>query len=278
MSNQDFIHPDDVEGVQQKLLLALQNPGKPIQGHTSRVRHKNGSWRWLEAVITNFIDDPEINGIVDNFRDVTDRINAENKLKEINERLLLATRGSELGIWDFDYVTGQLIWDDTMHKIHGTDARFVQSSLDNWLTLIHADDRSRVKEKIEKSAATENSFDITFRIVHPDSSIRHIRALAQIYKDEFNKPVRMVGTNMDVTSNKEYEITLEQILFDISHIIRNPVTKILGLSSLIEDEEVDDKLMKEYTEFIKESAEELDKCTTLLNETYHKKKLSLSFN
>jgi PAS domain S-box-containing protein len=276
MDIREKIHPDDIAGSENALLEAIKHPGVPMKGYTSRIKHKNGTWRWLEPVVTNFIDDPEINGIVDNFRDVTDRVIAENKLKEINERLLLATKGSKLGIWDYDFSTAKLVWDDTMHKIHGTDARFVNDTIENWLNLIHPEDRVFVQETIDKSMISGNSFDITFRITHPDATVKHIRALAQIYKDENGVPVRLIGTNIDITSNKEYELTLEQILFDISHIIRNPVAKILGISNLMDIEVIDEKSMKEFTEFMKESAEELDKCTTLLNDTYQKKKLSLA--
>lgn len=69
-----IIHPDDAEGVMEKMNLALANPGVPTKGHTSRTKHKDGSWRWLEATITNLLDDPNIQGIVDNFRDVTDSV------------------------------------------------------------------------------------------------------------------------------------------------------------------------------------------------------------
>ncbi len=272
----DMIHPEDVLESEKKLAEVIQNPGKPIPGYTARIKHKDGTWRYLEPVVTNFLHDPEINGIVDNFRDVTDRIIAENKLKEINDRLLLAIKGSSIGIWDYDFHSSKLVWDETMHKIYGTDSNFQNNSLESWLELIFPEDRDFVNEKITKSISLGNSFDITFRINDKDSGVRHVRSLVQVYKDELGAPIRLIGTNLDVTNNKEYELTLEQILFDISHIIRNPVAKILGLSNLIETETINDNLVKEYTEFIKESAEELDKYTKLLNETYQKKKLTFS--
>ncbi|WCL50195.1 PAS domain S-box protein [Leptospira sp. GIMC2001] len=70
-----LIHDDDKEGVQNALSQAIQNPGISIPGHTSRMLHKNGSWRWIESTIKNLLDDPNIQGIVDNFRDVTDSHN-----------------------------------------------------------------------------------------------------------------------------------------------------------------------------------------------------------
>lgn len=73
----EIVHPDDIEGVADRMRVVMANPGVPIKGHTSRVRHKDGSWRWLEATITNLIHDPNIQGIVDNFRDVTDTVVTE---------------------------------------------------------------------------------------------------------------------------------------------------------------------------------------------------------
>lgn len=73
-------HPDDIEKVTQVWEKVLQNPGVPIEGPTTRILHKNGTWRWLQDTITNMLHDPHINGIVDNFKDVTDKINAEHQL------------------------------------------------------------------------------------------------------------------------------------------------------------------------------------------------------
>lgn len=77
----EIIHPDDLDGVVNKMSEVMQSPGVPIQGQTSRTRHKDGSWRWLEATIVNMLHDPDINGIVDNFRDVTARKEEEHRLR-----------------------------------------------------------------------------------------------------------------------------------------------------------------------------------------------------
>lgn len=73
-------HPDDRQALTAVLEKAIANPGVSVKGHTGRIRHKNGSWRWLEATVTSMLHDPEINGIVDNFRDITDRKLAEEAL------------------------------------------------------------------------------------------------------------------------------------------------------------------------------------------------------
>lgn len=80
----DLLHPDDIVPVATVMQSAVDNPRKPIPVTATRVRHKDGSWRWCESTITNMIEDPQIRGIVDNFRDVTFKVEYEQRLR--NER------------------------------------------------------------------------------------------------------------------------------------------------------------------------------------------------
>ncbi len=79
-------HPDDVPILVSLLNKAIENPGLPVKGSPTRMRHKYNGWRWVEGVITNMFHDPSINGIVYNFRDITDRINHEQAIKESEEK------------------------------------------------------------------------------------------------------------------------------------------------------------------------------------------------
>ncbi|HEY2390805.1 MAG TPA: PAS domain S-box protein [Candidatus Angelobacter sp.] len=75
-----LVHPDDVPVVQLRLDECLANPGKPI-GSVGRVRHKDGSWRVLEGVLTNLLLDPDVGAVVCNFRDITEKVHAERQLQ-----------------------------------------------------------------------------------------------------------------------------------------------------------------------------------------------------
>jgi len=76
----DIIHPDDKEAVYASL-IKLKNE-KQLTLKPFRIKHGDGSWRWLETVVTNLMDDPAISGLVTNSRDITERILAEEKLKK----------------------------------------------------------------------------------------------------------------------------------------------------------------------------------------------------
>lgn len=84
-----LVHPDDLEEAERKFAQLLADPDVPIKAEI-RVRHKDGTYRWLEVLGSNCLSDPEVGSIIANFRDITDRKVAESEL-EHSLSLLRAT-------------------------------------------------------------------------------------------------------------------------------------------------------------------------------------------
>ena len=82
-----LVHDEDKSGSLEKLRECLSKPGETIQGYTSRLKHKDGTWRWYEGTITNLLHDPLINGVVDNFREITDKVEYLKAIENQNEKL-----------------------------------------------------------------------------------------------------------------------------------------------------------------------------------------------
>ena len=80
----DYIHPEDLKRVQNIFLEITKRSGAsgPVE---VRFRHADGSWRYLEGIGNNLLEDPNVRGIVVNSRDVTERKQAEEKLREVRE-------------------------------------------------------------------------------------------------------------------------------------------------------------------------------------------------
>ncbi|MDN3656043.1 PAS domain S-box protein [Ferruginibacter paludis] len=112
-------HPADLPEVAREFKKALQNPGIPIAGHTSRLLHKNGSWRWFEDTMTNLLDDPDIGGIVDNFRDVTERKEKEEEIKTSEEKRRLIMNAALDAIICIDTKGVITFWNPQAEKIFG---------------------------------------------------------------------------------------------------------------------------------------------------------------
>ncbi len=98
----EFLHPDDLKHVLDVFAQAMENPGVPIKGQPGRIMHKNGSWRYLDATITNMLHNPSIGGIIDNFRDVTDLVLAENAKEYERQNKEALINSTEDLIWSVD--------------------------------------------------------------------------------------------------------------------------------------------------------------------------------
>jgi PAS domain S-box-containing protein len=85
----DLVHPDDKERISKKLKLTMQNPNLPVKDEF-RVQTADLDWRFLETIATNLLDNPSVKGVVINIRDMTERRQAEEKVRRANEELVEA--------------------------------------------------------------------------------------------------------------------------------------------------------------------------------------------
>ncbi len=93
----DMVHPDDIAGVQEALGRSVAHPGETLQ-MVLRVRHKDGMWLWMECSGRNLLDDPNINGIVVNYRDITERKKTEEDRLKLEQQLQQAQKLESLGV------------------------------------------------------------------------------------------------------------------------------------------------------------------------------------
>ena len=92
----DFVHEDDVLRARSHFANALANPGVPVTT-TLRGRHRDGSWRFVEVVTVNRLDDGALRGVVTNFRDVTERTRSEETLRRMEAQLLQTQKMEAIG-------------------------------------------------------------------------------------------------------------------------------------------------------------------------------------
>src|SRR5688572_7573449 len=93
-----FVHPDDIERTSKSFYSLLKKPRKTITLF-QRIRHKKGGYIWSEALLTNFNHLPEIRGIVSNFRDITEKKLAEEKIQKTKQLLESITQNLSEGIF-----------------------------------------------------------------------------------------------------------------------------------------------------------------------------------
>jgi PAS domain S-box-containing protein len=194
---------------------------------------------WSHPQIVNSV----VHGAVVVFQDITLRKKAEDELKQTATRLLLATRAGGVGVWDYDLINNILTWDNSMYALYGITKDTFGGAYESWKAGLHPDDLARGHAETQMALSGEKEFDTAFRVIWPDGSLHDIRALAVVQRDGSGKPLRMVGTNWDITAQKQLERDIKQgaeirsnFASMVSHELRSPLSVItLGISFLLED-------------------------------------------
>lgn len=141
---------------------------------------------------------------------VIERKRAEGRLHLMSERLQLATKAAQIGIWDWDIKNDKLVWDDATYRLFGMRRENFGGNIEALTDAIVADDRASVTEMLRATLQGEREFEGEFRILLPDGSIRYIEAKSQVFRDDGGAPIRMVGVNYDITRRKLAEHSLRE--------------------------------------------------------------------
>jgi PAS domain S-box-containing protein len=154
--------------------------------------------------------DGRLLGILGISRDITVRQQAEEALRQATERLALAVRAGGVGIWDYDVANNRLAWDEQMFRLYGITSEQFGGAYAAWQAGVHPEDRARGDAEIQAALRGDQEFDTEFRVLWPDGTTRNIRALAFVQRDAEGRPLHMVGTNWDITVQKQTEKALRE--------------------------------------------------------------------
>jgi PAS domain S-box-containing protein len=171
-----------------------------------RVRTADGRtliWDFSSAALGKMPDGRRL--VLSMAKDVTERIKYEEEILESRRRLELAATSAHLGIWDWDVVENRIVWDDQMFRIYGITERPAECGVEIWRKNLHPDDAERTQRESQDALDGKMGYDTEFRILHPDGSIRHVKADGIVLRDQAGKPLRMIGINRDITAQKVAE-------------------------------------------------------------------------
>jgi PAS domain S-box-containing protein/putative nucleotidyltransferase with HDIG domain len=225
-----FIHPDDLPSLASLLERVLTQPGATFEGVTARYKRKDGSWHILEATVTNMLHDPIVNGIVANFRDITDRKEAEEKLKgseDLYRSLVLispdAVTVSDLK-GDFTFVSPQTA---RLHGYDSTEELLGRSAFE----LTAPEDQGKAASALEAMLTEGFVRNVESTFLRKDGS-RFIGELsAALIRDANGDPHSIVGYTRDITDRKAAREALKESEQKYRLLVENSSDLIFSLDT-----------------------------------------------
>jgi diguanylate cyclase (GGDEF)-like protein/PAS domain S-box-containing protein len=199
----DHVHPEDLPHVLEETEKALSEEGTTTNKAEYRVRHKDGSWRWMESVGTYLLDDPHVGGVVVTSRDVTERKEAEERYRTLVERIPAITYIRQIGgNSQTVYVSPQV------RDVVGYTPEECTTSPDLWIKILHPDDREAVLAEDRRINETGEPFVMEYRQLAKDGHLVWIRDEATLVRDEKGEPLYWLGVQIDITERKRAEEAL----------------------------------------------------------------------
>jgi PAS domain S-box-containing protein len=179
---------------------------------------------------------------------------AQEALHE-HERLELATEATDLGIWEWDVVSGRLHWSERQKALWGLSPDY-PAVYEDWESRLHPEDRDTVLGALGSvyDPASGGRLVVEHRILRDDGTVRWISGHARMLYDGAGQPVRLIGTALDVTERKEADEALRQalaaketLLREVNHRVKNSLALVSSMLAL-QGRSIDDEALRQQME------------------------------
>ncbi|MFP4579666.1 MAG: PAS domain S-box protein [Candidatus Sumerlaeia bacterium] len=204
----DFIAPE-YHGKLLKRMKHIKN--SPEIDHLElEVIRADGSRRWSLTTSVRVEMDGEDTIIIVG-QDITDKKSAEAKFRDAILLQNEAVRAANVGLWDWDLRTNAVHFSPEWKEMIGYEDHEIKDDFQEWESRVHPDDLKPTMGRIQNAISVLlKGYEVEFRFRHKNGSWRWILARSSVLSDESGKPVRVLGSHLDITERKEAEEALRK--------------------------------------------------------------------
>lgn len=205
----DFTLPEDAK--QTHPLIAEVREAKRDRVHVEhRIRHADGSYIWIDALISDHRNTPGINGIVSSIRDIDAEKRNRLALEQSKLRFELASRATKDVIWDLDVQSGKIIWGENLTSIFGWRAEELDS-IEKWMDKIPSADQEEVNNSFDALFNNNEDYWLSFyNFQCKDGSLASIEDRGYAWRNDEGKVFRLIGAMHDNTYTQKFANQLSQ--------------------------------------------------------------------
>ena len=266
-----YVHPEDREYVDKKWKAGLA-------GDEYDIEHRiiaDGMVKWVrEKAFLEFDEKGELLAGFGITQDITKRKNAETELEKSRIKLDMALENANIGLWEWNVMTNEVIWDERSERMLGLEAGSLGRTYNEFEKLVHEEDLDHIRKALKNTLQNNAPFEIIFRTKPADGKPKYISSKALAIRNQTGNITSLTGVNFDITdlkegterlisklneellrSNKE----LENFAYIASHDLQEPLRMVTCFTQLLAkqfNETLDDNA-KEYIGFAVDAAKQM---------------------
>jgi PAS domain S-box-containing protein len=226
----EFLHPDDKSSVRRIFIKMMSQDGSNITVRY-RYRHKNGSWRWIECTATNLLAEPSVRAVVCNYRDITEKKEAEQALYESGERFRAMIEHSWDGVLLLTSI-GQILYaSHSTHRIlgHVGDDLITQ----NAFALMHPEDSPKILEQFQiLLTRQQETMTAEFRYQHKDGGWRWLECTGTNLLENLSVQALIINYR-DITERKVSEAELRQARDELEQRVQERTAELVETNAYL---------------------------------------------
>lgn len=216
-------------GILEKAFLKVLQTRQPDSLSYQHTHHGQVYYFMLHIYVTE-------TGIAIIGRNETERIRLTQNLEEEKQRLELALRNGELGLWDWEPATNQVYLNEQWALLLDYEPHEVQPNLGNWLEKIHPEDMQRVNQLLESHLQNQSTFyQAEYRLKSKHGEWKWILDSGKVIsRDEQGKALRVTGIVMDITKKKQYEDKINRLNEELETKVQERTAQLTAFNDELE--------------------------------------------
>lgn len=267
-----LIHPEDLSEFADKLEKCIREGKDFFQIY--RIYHmRTKKIKWISGR-GKMIKGPkgQVSKMIGTVQDITEQKYAEEKIKRLTDRILLAAEIANLGVWEYDRETEEIFWEDQMYSIF-SDAK-KPLGIEEISKYFLSDSEKVIDDSLRMIKKGINFLESDFR-VSVQGEEKYLRAFTRILRDNHSKVKGMIGVIYDITGDKRLQMQLETsleekniLIKEVHHRVKNNmqlISSIMALKSYDLEDENSKSIFNEVNDRIKAMSVIHDKLYTFYN-------------